>query len=127
MPYRAYLVFMHFKACIDIMPLKAYIAGMQYGVQKPSQLALHLRSLRRARGLTQAELGTRVGLDQTRIAKIERDPLLVSVGQLLQLLSALEVQVVLLGSRDLGQPEKKQERRGGGKTKSRPRSDGAEW
>jgi len=37
-----------------------------------------------------------VGLDQTRIAKIESDPRRVSVGQLFKILSALGVQVQLL-------------------------------
>lgn len=64
-------------------------------LQTPSQLSDHLRSFRKARGLTQAALGKLAGLDQTRIAKIERDPRLVSVGQLLQLLSALNVRVLL--------------------------------
>ena len=48
-----------------------------------------------ARRLTQAQLGGLVGLDQTRIARIERDPRLVSTGQLLKLLSALRVRVLL--------------------------------
>jgi HTH-type transcriptional regulator / antitoxin HipB len=64
-------------------------------LQTPAQLSAQLRSLRKARGLTQAQLGTLVGLDQTRIAKIERDPRLVSLGQLMQLLSALRVRVLL--------------------------------
>ena len=41
-------------------------------LQTPAQLASHLRSLRKTRGLTQAALGRLIGLDQTRIAKIER-------------------------------------------------------
>lgn len=45
--------------------------------------------------MTQAELGALVGLDQTRIAKIERDPRLVSLGQLMKLLSALRVRILL--------------------------------
>lgn len=64
-------------------------------LQTPAQLSAHLRSLRKARGLTQAALGARIGLDQTRIAKIERDPRRVSIGQLLRLLAALQVQVAL--------------------------------
>ena len=64
-------------------------------LQTPAQLSNHLRSFRKARGLTQAALGQLVGLDQTRIAKIERDPRLVSVGQLLKLLAALHVRVLL--------------------------------
>jgi HTH-type transcriptional regulator/antitoxin HipB len=64
-------------------------------LQTPAQLSAHLRSLRKARRLTQAQVGALVGLEQTRIAKIERDPSLVSVGQLMQLLSALRVRVLL--------------------------------
>ena len=64
-------------------------------LQTPAQLANHLRSFRKARGLTQAALGALTGLDQTRIAKIERDPKRVSVGQLLQLLTVLQVRVLL--------------------------------
>ncbi len=64
-------------------------------LQTPAQLSAHLRSLRRTRGFTQAALGELVGLDQTRIAKIERDPSRVSVGQLIALLSALGVQITL--------------------------------
>jgi HTH-type transcriptional regulator/antitoxin HipB len=71
---------------------------MDYLLQTPAQLSAHLRSLRKARSLTQAQLGDRVGLDQTRIAKIERDPRLVSVGQLLQILAVLRVRVVLQAS-----------------------------
>ena len=68
---------------------------MAYAVQVPSQLSSHLRALRKVKGLTQAELATRLGVDQTRIAKIERDPLAVSVKQFLQILSALGVQLAL--------------------------------
>ncbi|HYL02948.1 MAG TPA: helix-turn-helix domain-containing protein [Steroidobacteraceae bacterium] len=64
-------------------------------LQTPAQLANHLRSFRKARGLTQAALGELAGLGQTRIAKIERDPTRVSVGQLLRLLAALQVRVLL--------------------------------
>ena len=64
-------------------------------LQTHAQLSNHLRSFRKARGLTQAALGALTGLDQTRIAKIERDPKRVSVGQLLQLLAVLRVRVLL--------------------------------
>jgi HTH-type transcriptional regulator/antitoxin HipB len=64
-------------------------------LQTPAQLSNHLRSFRKARGLTQAALGALTGLDQTRIAKIERNPKRVSVGQLLQLLAVLKVRVLL--------------------------------
>lgn len=64
-------------------------------LQTPAQLANHLRSFRKARGLTQAQLGRLVGIDQTRIARIEKNPDRVSVHTLLQLLVALRVRVLL--------------------------------
>ena len=72
------------------------LPGMKpLALQAAAQLSNHLRSFRKARGLTQAALGELTGLDQTRIAKIERDPSRVSVGQLLKLLAALQVRVLL--------------------------------
>jgi HTH-type transcriptional regulator/antitoxin HipB len=68
---------------------------MDYLIQTPNQLASHLRSLRHARRLTQAQLGTLVGLDQTRVAKIEKDPRRISVEQLVKILSALGVRMLL--------------------------------
>lgn len=68
---------------------------MEYPVLTPAQLALHLRSIRKARKVTQAELGTKLGVNQARVGKIERDPSSVSVGQLMQLLGLLDVRIVL--------------------------------
>jgi HTH-type transcriptional regulator/antitoxin HipB len=83
-------------AYIDFMPYMAYFVPMTtLWLQTSAQLADHLRSFRKARGLTQAELGELVGLDQTRIAKIESNPSRVSVGQLMKLLAALRVRVLL--------------------------------
>ena len=64
-------------------------------LQTPAQLADHLRSFRKARGLTQAQLGRMMGIDQSRITRIERNPGRVSVRTLLQLLAALRIRVVL--------------------------------
>jgi HTH-type transcriptional regulator / antitoxin HipB len=64
-------------------------------LQTPAQLANHLRSFRKACGLTQAQLGRMVGTDQSRIARIERNPERVSVETLLQLLTKLRVRLLL--------------------------------
>ena len=64
-------------------------------LQTSAQLAAHLRAFRKARHLTQAQLGELVGLDQTRIARIERDPRRVSMGQLMKILAALRIRVSL--------------------------------
>jgi HTH-type transcriptional regulator/antitoxin HipB len=55
----------------------------------PDQLSAHLKSLRKAAGLTQSQLGERLGVGQVRVAEIEKDPGAISVQQLMQLLSAL--------------------------------------
>lgn len=68
---------------------------MDYPIQSPRQLSSHLRALRKARGLSQAQLGAMLGVGQTRVARIEHDPTAISVEQFLGLLSALGVQMVL--------------------------------
>jgi HTH-type transcriptional regulator / antitoxin HipB len=64
-------------------------------LQLPSQLGPHLRSLRRARNMTQRDLATRLGVTQARIAAIEANPAVVSVGQLMAILAALGVDIAL--------------------------------
>ena len=68
---------------------------MDHVIQVPSQLSSHIRALRKASGLSQADLGDRMGLSQARIARIEGDPLSISVEQLLRVLSALGVRMTL--------------------------------
>ena len=62
---------------------------MSYPVNTPVQLRAVLRSLRKARGLTQAELGQRIGRSQKRIARIEAAPELASFEQISQLIAML--------------------------------------
>lgn len=78
---------------------------MDYPIQTPPQLSTHLRALRKARGLSQAELGSRLGVGQTRIARIEGNPMAVSVEQLIEVLGALGVRLVLQDIRP-SQPER---------------------
>lgn len=68
---------------------------MIYPLLLPSQLSSHLRALRKSQGLTQTQLGAKLGLSQTRIARIESEPLSVSVEQLLHVLSILGVRLNL--------------------------------
>lgn len=75
---------------------------MDYAVRLADQLRAHLRALRKQRGLTQAQLGQRLGIGQARMAEIEARPGLVSVDQLMQLLSALGATLVLRGRRKRG-------------------------
>lgn len=68
---------------------------MDYPVQLSSQLQQLLKSLRKSRNMTQAELAQRLGVVQSRVADIERDPGAVSVEQLLQVLAMLGAQMVV--------------------------------
>lgn len=88
------------KAYLHVIPRKDYngatLGGpfvQDYHIQTPPQLSAHLRSLRKAAGLTQAELGVRLGIEQARVAKIERNPGSVSFEQLLAVLNALGASV----------------------------------
>jgi HTH-type transcriptional regulator/antitoxin HipB len=68
---------------------------VDYPVQLVSQLQQLLKSLRKSRQMTQAALARRLGVVQSRVADIERDPGAVSVEQLLQVLAMLGAQVVV--------------------------------
>jgi len=69
---------------------------MEYRIDTTAQLSAHLRSLRRVRQLTQAQLGSRLGLGQARIGKIERNPAEVSLGQIMTVLATLGGRLVLI-------------------------------
>ena len=68
---------------------------MDYPIRLAEQLRAHLRALRKQRGLTQAQLGQKLGIGQVRVAEIEAKPGLVSVDQLIKLMSTLGVTLVL--------------------------------
>lgn len=68
---------------------------MDYTLNFSGQLKQHLRSIRKARGLTQARLAEALGLYQSRIAEIEANPGAISVEQLVKLLAVLDTQLVL--------------------------------
>jgi HTH-type transcriptional regulator/antitoxin HipB len=68
---------------------------MDFPILTADQLRQHLRSLRKARGLTQAGLGKLLGVGQVRIANIEQDPGSVSVEQFMRLLSALGARLIV--------------------------------
>ena len=66
---------------------------MSFLIQTPSQLAAQLRALRTAKGWSQEQLGVKLSLSQARIARIEKNPLNVSVAQLLRVLNALDAKM----------------------------------
>lgn len=64
-------------------------------LQTPAQLPLHLKALRKSRGLTQVQLAARLGIKQARYAFIESHPETVSTAQLLDVFAALGVDILL--------------------------------
>jgi HTH-type transcriptional regulator/antitoxin HipB len=75
---------------------------MSYPVATPSQLRAVLRSLRKARRMTQAELGRRIGLSQKRIARIESSPERASFEQISQLIAILGGRLIVEDTEDRG-------------------------
>lgn len=67
---------------------------MDYLISIADQLAPQLRSLRKARGLSQSDLAAKLGVSQSRVAVIERNPTAVGFGQLIELLNILGVDLV---------------------------------
>ncbi|HEX7636964.1 MAG TPA: helix-turn-helix domain-containing protein [Burkholderiaceae bacterium] len=68
---------------------------MDYRVEAVGQLRDQLRALRRNAGLTQAELGRRLGVSQARVAEMEGAPGSVSTERFLEILHALGSEMVL--------------------------------
>ena len=66
-----------------------------YPIQTTAQLSVHIKSLRKAKGLSQTQLGQLMGLGQVRIADIEKSPGRISVDQLVKILQILETRLVL--------------------------------
>ena len=68
---------------------------MHFVLQTPAQLPSQLRSLRKARGLSQADLGRLLGLSQSRVARIESGAAQVSVQTLMAVLAQLDARLAI--------------------------------
>lgn len=64
-------------------------------VNTPKQLGLVIQAARKAANLTQAELAQRVGMSQSRISYLELHPAQYNAGQLLQICSALGLELAI--------------------------------
>jgi HTH-type transcriptional regulator/antitoxin HipB len=71
---------------------------MDFPLHFADQLQQHIRALRKARNLTQAQLAHKLGVGQSRMADIEANPSAVSVEHLFKILAALDAQLVLRDS-----------------------------
>ncbi|MCF7689257.1 MAG: helix-turn-helix domain-containing protein [Cephaloticoccus sp.] len=68
---------------------------MNYPVDTPLQLRAVLKSLRKSQGLTQAQLGAKLGLSQKRVAGIENNPQVTGFEQITRLVSLLGARLVV--------------------------------
>lgn len=66
-----------------------------YPIETQQQLRPLLKALRQSSRLTQTELGTRLGVSQKRIARIEADPGVTKFDQLTRLAAAMGYRFVL--------------------------------
>ena len=69
---------------------------MKYLISTPSQLSHALRSVRKTRGLTQDSAGKLVGLLPKTISALENHPGSSTLDSLLKLLSALDLELVIM-------------------------------
>ncbi len=70
-------------------------SNMQQLMISPKALGVLLRDLRKQKGLTQAELGRKVGLDQKKVSLMENGNPNMRVASLFRLLSALDYGLVV--------------------------------
>lgn len=68
---------------------------MDYPIKTPDQLGAVLKGFRRDRKLTQAVLGSKVGLPQNAVSEIESLPGRSSVARVFKLLAALNLDLVI--------------------------------
>ncbi|MCU8447208.1 XRE family transcriptional regulator [Vibrio vulnificus] len=59
----------------------------------PKQLGIYLRDIRRNQKRNQTKVGNIVGLKQTTVSKLERDPASSSIESLMRLLSSLDLEL----------------------------------
>jgi HTH-type transcriptional regulator/antitoxin HipB len=78
----------------------------EYPIKTPQQLGFVLQGYRRERGLTQKDVGSRVGLAQKAVSKIELEPGRAGLSQIFKMLAALELELVV---RPRGTPGRRSE------------------
>jgi len=68
---------------------------MEYNIAIAGQLSSLMKSLRKKSGLTQQELGLRLGVSQRRVAAIEAHPERARCERILQILSELDADLIV--------------------------------
>ncbi|MDW2177961.1 XRE family transcriptional regulator [Vibrio sp. 1637] len=62
-------------------------------ITSPRQLGIYLRDVRKNQRRNQTTVGDIVGLQQTTVSKLERDPASSSIESLMRLLSSLDLEL----------------------------------
>jgi transcriptional regulator with XRE-family HTH domain len=91
------------QAISDISPARGYDPHMPAGrpaTKEPTEFGLRLSAARKDAGLTQLELGERVGVTQRVVAYWERESVGLKADQLVSLADALGISVDVLLGRD---------------------------
>ena len=78
-----------------------YNGAMNQHARTPKQIGAVIRRARRNAGLTQAELGKRIGLRQATISKLEKGEPATQLATLLDVLTALGLEITI-GERSKG-------------------------
>jgi len=87
-------------------------------IATPYQMGQILAAGRRRAGLTQAEAASRLGVSQSRISTLEADSGALTLGQLLTLFGAYELQLQVLDKVRPLQPPPRLRRSGNGRTQA---------
>ncbi len=66
-----------------------------YPIKTPQQLGPVLQGFRRERGLTQKDVGAKVGMTQKAVSKIELAPAQAGLSLIFKLLAALDLELVV--------------------------------
>ena len=66
-----------------------------YPIKTPQQLGAVLQGYRKERGLTQADVGSKVGLAQKAVSKIELSPSQTAWSTIFKMLAALDLELVV--------------------------------
>ncbi len=85
---------------------------MDYPLKTTEQLREQLRSLRKERGMTQAQLGVLIGVTQARVVEIEANPGSVSLQQIMQVLHALGAGFVVRDAKAGAAPDASKAKKG---------------
>ena len=94
-----------FLSCLRDKQLLSFLADMKdFSIKTPQQLGSVVQGWRRQRGLTQKDAGSKVGLAQKAVSKIELAPGRAGVSLIFKLLAALDLELVV---RPRGTPDRR--------------------